>query len=133
MFDRYDSHDSTTIQNIRSGPDGAQVLVIAGVIGASVIGLGMALAAIAAMIWAVVTAVLGLGVIWGAVQIYGAKKQAEMAAHYRAVEFAARAAAGVSADAPYILDATPARALPPGQVSVNGRPRAESASVARRR
>lgn len=133
MFDRY---DTTTVTNIRSGPDGTQVLVICAVAAAGVIGLGMALAAIAAMIWAVVSAALGLGTIAGAVLIHRDRQKTLQAREYRIVELAARHAPGVPADAAYpaqVIDAAPVRALPPGQVVVNGRPRDESANAARRR
>lgn len=132
MFDRYDDHSQTTI--IRG--DGGCTPIIISVL---VVAVSVAVIAymIAAVIWAIVIGGVSVAAIGGAVLINRDIQKRLQAREYRIVELAARQAAGVSADALYpplrVIDAVPARALPAGQVLVNGRPRDESASAARRR
>jgi hypothetical protein len=134
MLNKYvDSHDT----HISDNSGAVTAVVVVGGIVAVVIALGMALTAIAAMIWAVVAGLIGVAIVAGAVLVNRDIQKTRQAAHYREVEIAARIAGGFPLDAPYygrgVVDATPVRALPAGQARVNGLPQEESASDARRR
>jgi len=108
---------------------GMQALAVAGGVGAVLIAGAMALAAIAAMIWAVVTGVLGTALIlstaWVAVRFRESIERERVSTNVRAVEELARLQVlyGPPVVAPAVGQVIDARALPPGgQVLVNGQP-----------
>jgi len=128
MFNRYyDDHSTNVSDNSGAVTAVAGIVVVGGVLAAASFAFAALLAAVAAMIWALVTGVLGLAAIAATFLIYRERQQTLRAREWRMVEIAARTAGGFPLDAPYygrqVVDATPAGALPAGQVLVNGRPR----------
>lgn len=135
MFDKHTQQVHVHPGSSDSG--GMQVLgmlvVGGGIVIAGVIGFGMAMAAIASMIWAIVTLVLGLAFIlagaWGAVQFRRAKADEVKSVNYRAAEDLARLLALAKdqgqvqdiSSLPQVIDAR--QALPAAQpIMVNGVP-----------
>lgn len=144
MFNRYDSHDTNQTWNITQGL-GGPIILIGGLGVAAFIGIGMVMAAIAAMIWAIVTGLLGVTLVAGVVVVLLAKEKTKQSNNIRAVETLAQLLKGMQASgqapdistlAPVIDAVAAPLALPASQpIMVNGQPyrQADAARRARSR